>query len=169
METRTEKNWQEVITGFQQVCVLKRKGNESEASKVLSSELPGRIANWSKNSSKPVTEKKVELETMFRSQKQKVDDAWVFNQLVTEHWKEDLIPQLCATVTATVAREVQRAVSQQFAIQAIEQKPVETPSMRPVRGPKIAFDDVAGIIDLIRSQERQETKPRPEKHLPVPA
>ncbi len=155
MDSKAQQNWQKVVAQYQQFCLLKRQGNVEDADQVLEKELPRKIAAWSHSAEKEQGQKKTDLEQMFRSEQQRMDGAWALNELIVKRWQQELLPQMCAAIT----REVQRAVSQQFTIQEIQQA-APPPRTKTAPANRLPFDDIPGIIDLLCSEERNEVRTR---------
>ena len=140
--------WHQLAADYQQMCWLKRQGKHEDANRLLNAELPQKIAAWSRQEAKSAVEKKAALEQMFRTVQERVNDAYLLNEMLTNRWREELMPMLCGTV----AGQIQKAVSEQFSLR--QMRPASREVVSPA--PRLAFDNIPGIIDLIQAEERRE-------------
>lgn len=145
-----EQSWEQLVADYQRLCIFKRQGNREDSQRLLQQQLPKNIAAWSRCNPEDPAKKKSELEEMFRNEKQRVDNLWLINRITSLQWKEELLP----TLRSAVGQEVSRVVSQQFMELEIQQATPFPSGPRYSR--RIAFDDVAGVIDLVQAEERRE-------------
>ena len=152
-ESLTSSDWDQVVSEFRRLCMLRHQGNTAESDEILSSRLPKRIAAWSKTSSQDPTVKKTTLENMFQSEQKRIEDAILLHEIASTRWETQLVPMLCNQV----AQEIRRAVGEQFSVYELQL--AEVSATHPVNNqrfaPKIAFDNIPGIIDFITAEERR--------------
>jgi hypothetical protein len=150
-ENVTTRQWEEVVALFRRMCFLRRQGKAAASEAILKHRLPETIAAWSQNSGRDAGAKKAQLDNMFQVEQRRVDDAFSLHELSALQWQEDLLPAL----VNSLAREIKQTVREQFAAQAARNE--ESPSFPPsVYRPRIAFDDIPAVIDLIAAEEQRE-------------
>lgn len=150
-----EESWDQLVSDFQLLCILKRQGKLEASHRILHQELPKTIAAWSRCNPKDTAAKKCELETMFTTEKQRVDDLWLINRINAVQWQDELLPAL----RNAVGQEVGRVVGQRFIELEIQQATALTTEAHYQR--RVAFDDVAGVIDLVQAEQRRPRTANP--------
>ncbi|MEI6392539.1 MAG: hypothetical protein WCT12_15715 [Verrucomicrobiota bacterium] len=152
-ESLTTSDWDQVVSDFRRLCMLRHQGNVAESDEILSTRLPKRIATWSRTSTQDPIVKKTTLEDMFRNEQKRVEDAMLFHEIASTRWETQLIPMLCNQVS----QEIRRTVSDQFS--AYEAQFGELNAGRsannPRIAPKIAFENIPGIIDYLSAEDRK--------------
>lgn len=142
-----KQKWEEVVSTYQEACLLKQQGRMEASNQVLRHQLPRRIAAWSRANPRPPSEKKAALAELFKCEQRRIEDAWLISQITASQWREELIPMVCETV----AREVEIAISRQFAIQEVQNALAASELVRTA--PRVAIDNIPGIIDAIQTQQ----------------
>jgi hypothetical protein len=150
MDSMVEQSWEQLVTVYQRLCLSKRQGNLEDSQRLLHQQLPKSIAAWCRCNPEDPAKQRTELEEMFKNEKQRVDDLWLINRITSLQWKEELLP----TLRTAVGQEVSRVISQQFMELEIQQA-TSVPS-GPRHSRRVAFDDVAGVIDRVQADERHE-------------
>ncbi|MSU31320.1 MAG: hypothetical protein EXS25_01410 [Pedosphaera sp.] len=90
--------WFKILDDFREACVLRKNGRHEESEDLLKRILPEKIAEWSRLSLPAGTNRRLQLETMFREEQLRVDDAFFLQRLVTHQIEEHLLPKLCFMV-----------------------------------------------------------------------
>jgi hypothetical protein len=89
---------------------------------------------------------------MCQTEQRRVEDAYTLHELSALHWQEELIPSLARTL----GQEMRAAMREQFALQSA-QEAAAAPDFAPPRyRPRVAFDDIPGVIDLIVAEEQRD-------------
>ncbi len=150
MNTADER-WDVLVGQFRQLCLLRRQRKFIESDIILTSELPRAIAEWSEVSEAEPAAKKSRLDAMFQAEQRRIDDACFTMDLVTNRFKEEILPSICAEVTEQVRATV------------IEQ--VRTTILQEVRT-SITED----VRNFVAAEFRKIPSPSPDPHnLPQPA
>lgn len=143
--------WEEVVGLFRRMCFLKRQGKAAASDSILKHRLPEKIAAWSQTTGRDAASKKAQLDGMFQVEQRRVEDAFTLHEMAAMHWQEELLPALASTLT----RELKQVVQEQFAQQSAQTE--KTASYPPsVYRPRVAFDDIPAVIDLIVAEEQRE-------------
>lgn len=140
--TQSETAWDKVVTLFREACLLRRKRQAQQADLLLSRDLPGSIAEWSRLDSSDPSSKRSRLDTMFQTEQRRLEDVWQIRDLVAQHLTETVVPQLVQSISV----EIKSALSPLFSAPA----PVWSPRLPPVRP---HFDDIPGIIDQVLADQ----------------
>lgn len=150
-ENVTAHQWEEVVGLFRRMCFLRRQGKDAASEAILKHRLPGKIAAWSQTSSRDTATKKAQLDGMFQTEQKRVDDAFTLHEMSALQWQEDLLPAL----VSTISREIKQTIREQFTLQSVQSQP--TGSYPPsVYRPRVAFDDIPAVIDLLVAEEQRE-------------
>jgi hypothetical protein len=154
-ENVTTNKWDELVALFRRMCFLRRQGKAAASDGILHQQLPRLISDWSETSERDPERKKALLSDMFQSETRRVEDAYTLHELTSFHWREELMPALARSLS----QEIRQTIREQFAAQTAQQA-----ALAPVMGmpqsvyrPRIAFDDIPAIIDLIVAEEQRET------------
>lgn len=118
---RLETAWEKVVVKFREVCLLRRESKLSESERVLKEEMPGVIAAWSAVNPAPIATKKAELETMFATERRRVDQTLVMQRVLAGQMSEQLMP----VVRERVAEEVRKFFAEQMRGMQSAMMPVE--------------------------------------------
>lgn len=174
--------WKQLTEEFRQACLLRRQGEGARANTILDEELPPMIAAWSKASPSSEAAKREQLNLMFERERQRIEDAWLMQQMMMRQMRDVLIPSLCLQV----AEEVREVVAIQIEelshkLEEIknppEKKAPEIPAVPtivpepaagsrivtlPVRQPEISrvrpdFEDLPAIIDELINRDLGES------------
>ena len=105
-----ETAWEKVVVKFREVCVLRREFKLAESERALKEEMPGVIAAWSAVNPAPIATKKAELETMFATERKRVDQTLVMQRLLAGQMSEQLLPAM----REQVAEEVKKFFAEQM-------------------------------------------------------
>ena len=149
--------WKEVVAHFRSLCFFKLQGKSDVSDNILRQLLPKKNAEWSISAAHDADEKRIRLEEMFQTEQRRVDDAFTLHELSAMQWREELIP----SISSQISREIRQTISEQFALQTSRQTTASPEvNFRPAsvsapRKPRIAFDDIPGIIDLIVAEDRK--------------
>ena len=132
--------WFKIVDDFREACVLRKNGRHEESEDLLKRILPEKIAEWSRLPLPAGTNRRLQLETMFREEQRRVDDAFFLQRLVTHQIEEHLLPKLCFMV----AEEIREAVRSDSRMPNFTPTPSQSPSrprtQSPAR-PNIHFDE----------------------------
>ena len=150
-DNRSADRWEEVVSVFRRMCFLRRQGKLAASEQILKQKLPRIIAAWSDSCSRDPEAKKLQLDGMFQTEQRRVEDAYTLHELAALRLQEELIPAL----TRTLSQEMKRTVREQFALQTAQQA-AAGPGMAPSGyRPRVAFDDIPAVIDLIVAEEQR--------------
>ncbi len=154
--------WQKVVQDYRQFCVLQRQARREESSRLLQTELPASILEWSEREAADGFAKARRLDEMFQQEQRRVADAWLAQEFMEQRLRTQLLPSL----SARIDEEVRKAVTQN----AAQLAPVQSPAPRAVpprsapvtaratensrRPARVAAGDIASIIDLILEGEQ---------------
>lgn len=141
-----ETSWSRVVSDFRRVCMARREERSEEAERLLHEDLPRSIAEWSRETPIDEGKKRAQLDQMFQVEQRRVDDAWLLHHLFALRLSDQIVPSICARVTESV-REALGSGS------ASAGRGVRH-SVRLAAPRRVAFDDVAGVIDLLLHQEQ---------------
>lgn len=142
----TETSWARVVDDFRRVCIARREERLDDANRLLREDLPRSIAEWSRESGSEGADKRAQLDRMFQHEQRRIDEAWVLHDLVSLRLTHEIVPAICARLGETV-RETLANVT--------PAAPRATrPAVRLAPPRRVAFDDVAGVIDLLLGQEQ---------------
>ena len=161
----SDQDWEAVVQSFRRLCMVKQLGNQEESELLLTKILPKHIASWSRTSNADPLAKKTQLNGMFKAEQQRVEDAILLHEVAAARWETQFLPQLCDQVS----QEVRQAVSKQFAQYVFQEaEPLSIGKGRAQHfTPRITFDDVPGVIDLIIAQEQKQLRFEPAPGRPA--
>ncbi|MBM3849562.1 MAG: hypothetical protein FJ396_05125 [Verrucomicrobia bacterium] len=100
--------WISLVEQFREACVLRRNGRLEESEQLLQTEIPNKIAAWSKQAVPVGIDRRNALETMFQDEQRRVEEAFFVQKLVTTQIEEQLLPKLCFMI-AEELRDVVRS------------------------------------------------------------
>jgi hypothetical protein len=100
--------WISLVEQFREACVLRRNGRHEESEQLLQTEIPNKIAAWSKQALPVGIDRRSALETMFQDEQRRVEEAFFVQKLVTTQIEEQLLPKLCFMI-AEELRDVVRS------------------------------------------------------------
>jgi len=100
--------WISLVEQFREACVLRRNGHLEESEQLLQTEIPNKIAAWSKQALPVGIDRRNALETMFQDEQRRVEEAFFVQKLVTTQIEEQLLPKLCFMI-AEELRDVVRS------------------------------------------------------------
>jgi len=154
--------WNEVVADYRHACLLRREGQNAEATRIINEKLPKATAAWSREDSRTATEKKAALEAMFSSEQTGID-SWIFaQQALASKVADRLIPALCQGV----GEQLHDMIRSQFqALQGRLDRSREVqnsrgPAVLPV-SPRIRFDDIPSVIDALLAEQTADYGPAP--------
>lgn len=156
MEATFESNyWARVVGLFRKVCILHREGKHSESRRILEHDLRRGIAEWAKVSPKDAQTKRSKLEQMFGEEQRRVDDAWMVQSMILRQFSEQILPALSNRLVSELRTAMHPAAMPSSFAPA---QPVAATSLLEDDAPlepesRVAFDDVAGMIDILLSSE----------------
>jgi len=148
----TTDRWEEVVSLFRRMCFLRRQGKGAASDHILKQKLPRTIAAWSESCGRDPEVKKAQLDGMFQSEQRRVEDAYTLHELAALRWQEEVIP----TLTRALSQEMQRTMREQFALQTAQHAAREPGWAPSGYRPRIAFDDIPAVIDLIVAEEQRD-------------
>lgn len=157
--------WSRIVEDFREACILRKNGRHEESNELLQQILPREIAEWAKLPQPVGINRRTKLESMFRDEQRRVDDAFFVQRLVTSQLEEHLLPKLCFMV----AEEVREAVRNDARAYGGPNGSIPQPSGRdeaaarpktasPSR-PRVRFDDIPGMIDSILREQSSDLGP----------
>lgn len=97
--------WKNLTEEFRRACLMRRRGDSEAAGKILNEELPKKISQWSRLSPSTEAMKREQLNQMFERERERIEDAWMTQQILLRQMRDVLIPSLCLQVAEEV-REV---------------------------------------------------------------
>ena len=100
--------WISLVEQFREACVLRRNGRHEESEQLLQTELPNKIAAWSKQPLAVGVDRRTVLETMFHDEQRRIEEAFFVQKLVATQIEEQLLPKLCFMI-AEELRDVVRS------------------------------------------------------------
>lgn len=146
----TADRWEEVVSLFRRMCFLRRQGKGAASDHILKQKLPRTIAAWSESCGRAPEVKKAQLDGMFQTEQKRVEDAYTLHELAALRWQEEVIPAL----THALSQEMKRTMREQFALQT---PALLAPGSAPSGyRPRVAFDDIPAVIDLIVAEEQRD-------------
>jgi hypothetical protein len=146
-----EERWDKLVSDFRRICLLRRQKRWNEAEMLLKNGLPSRIAAWSESFDAELEVKRERLDGMFETEQRRIEDAFLVQELVAARFNEQFVPLICAQV----AQEVHSLIAQEMATQDRRpNKPAGTVSKAAADVSRVAFDDLAGVIDLVLAEDR---------------
>ena len=131
--------WISLVDQFREACVLRRNGRHDESEHLLQTELPNKIAAWSKQPMPVGTDRRNALETMFQEEQRRVEEAFFVQKLVATQIEEQLLPKLCFMIAEEI-RDVVRAEAQagKGLVETLSRRRTQSPAR-----PRVQFDDVS--------------------------
>jgi hypothetical protein len=148
--------WSKIVEDFREACVLRRTGRHEESNELLQHVLPGEIAAWARAPLPFGMDRRARLETMFKEEQRRVEDAFFVQRLVTSQIEDDLLPKLCFMV----AEEVREAVRSDARTAPAPDSNYNNNTRRPTQSPskpRVRFDDIPAVIDsIIRDQQADD-------------
>jgi hypothetical protein len=147
--------WSKIVDDFREACVLRKNGRHEESNELLQHVLPGEIAAWSRMPMPEGINRRSRLETMFRDEQRRVDDAFFVQRLVTIQIEEHLLPKLCFMVAEEV-REAVRNDARTAPAPAARPQPHDRPKTQSPARPRVRFDDIPGMIDSILHDQQSD-------------
>lgn len=103
--TELDSLWKNLTEEFRRACLMRRQGDSEAAGKILNEELPKKISQWSRLSPSTEAMKREQLNQMFERERERIEDAWMTQQILLRQMRDVLIPSLCLQVAEEV-REV---------------------------------------------------------------
>ena len=100
--------WISLVEQFREARVLRRNGRHSESEHLLQTELPNKIAAWTKQPLPGGLDRRSILETMFQEEQRRVEEAFFVQKLVATQIEEQLLPKLCFMIAEEI-RDVVRS------------------------------------------------------------
>jgi hypothetical protein len=160
MSTRGQPDqlWSKIVDDFREACILRKNGRHEESNELLQHVLPGEIAEWAKAPMPPGINRRSKLETMFREEQRRVDDAFFVQRLVTSQLEEHLLPKLCFMVAEEV-REAVRNDARTAPAPMAPFPPQSRPKTQSPSRPRVRFDDIPGMIDSILHDQQSDMGP----------
>lgn len=159
MESNVESHhWSQVVNLFRQACILHREGKVPESRQIVEHDLRRGISDWTKSCVQTPTAKRARLETMFKEEQRRVDDAWMVQSLVVRQLSQQIIPALSNRLAAEIRDSMRSHEVREFT-----PVPVTAEPFTIVPETRVPFDDVAGMIDLLTSASSRSE--RLENHL----
>jgi hypothetical protein len=147
----TETSWSRVVSDFRRVCLARREQRGEEADRLLREDLPRSITEWSRETRMDEAKKRTQLDQMFQAEQRRVDDAWVLHNLLTLRLTDEIVPSIVARVTESVREAISSGAA--TAGRGVRH------AVRLAKPRRVAFDDVAGVIDLLLQQELSSRSP----------
>lgn len=142
---------------FRQLCLFRRQKKRIESETILKSDLPRSIASWSESVEADPGVKRSRLDAMFQTEKRRIEDAWLVQELMATRLNEQFIPAICTQV----AREVRSVVAQEMTAQDRGlNTPARTASNVGASRARATFDDIPGVIDLVLAEDQARNKSR---------
>ena len=160
-----EQLWTKIVEDFREACILRKNGRHEESNELLQHILPAEIAEWSRLPVAAGVNRRARLESMFRDEQRRVDDAFFVQRIVTSQLEEHILPKLCFMVAEEVREAVRNDVRAfGFAASSPRNTPAKAPAVeRPQTAspsrPRVRFDDIPGMIDSILRDQGSETGP----------
>jgi hypothetical protein len=147
----SEKRWEKLVSEFRRICLLRRQKRWDEAEMLLKQNLPRSIASWSESFEADLDVKRERLDNMFQTEQRRIEDAFLVQELVATRLNEQFIPLICTQV----AQEVRSLMAEEPALQdRRHNRPARTVSNARAPKPRVAFDDIPGVIDLVLAEDR---------------
>lgn len=157
--------WSRIVEDFREACILRKNGRHEESNELLQQILPREIAEWAKMPQPVGTNRRTKLESMFRDEQRRVDDAFFVQRIVTSQLEEHLLPKLCFMVAEEVREAVRNDVRAFGSLPGAaketanrEEMAVRPKTASPSR-PRVRFDDIPGMIDSILREQSADLGP----------
>lgn len=148
MTNRSESSWEKVVRDFRRLCLARRQQRQEESDHVLHADLPQSIAEWSRTEPGDAHAKKAQLDQMFQREQRRIDDAWVLHELLSLRLADELVPTICSRVGDEL-RRITGAPAAPPRHPAGGTRPLPMAMLTP----RVAIDDIPGIIDLLLNEE----------------
>lgn len=110
--TELNRLWKSLTEEFRRACLLRRQGDSEGAEKILNEELPPMISHWSRLSPSSDVAKRERLNQMFDRERDRIEDAWLTQQMLLRQMRDVLIPSLCLQVAEEVREVMELQVSE---------------------------------------------------------
>ena len=129
--------WISLVDQFREACVLRRNGRHDESEHLLQTELPNKIAAWSKQPMPAGTDRRSALETMFQEEQRRVEEAFFVQKLVATQIEEQILPKLCFMIAEEI-RDVVRAEARagKGLVETLSRRRTQSPAR-----PRVQFDE----------------------------
>lgn len=131
--------WSSLVEQFREACVLRRNGRLEESEHLLQTEIPSKIAAWSKQALPVGIDRRNALETMFHEEQRRVEEAFFVQKLVATQIEEQLLPKLCFMIAEEI-RDVVR--SETRGARSFDDGFSRRMTQSPAR-PRVQFDEPA--------------------------
>lgn len=172
--------WKKIGDDFRQACLDRREGKAAEATEILEKKLPETISAWARVCGLRDGERRERLNELFETERRRVDDIWLSQQIIIRQMRDILIPSLCLQVAEEV-REVMELQTEHLSemLEKVSRPPVSVPgpAANPVErrepaDPRIVplpevtlterralpnFDDLPLIIDELINRDLQSS------------
>ena len=157
MHPEPETSWQKLVNDFRRLCVARRQDNREVADRLMSRDLPERIAEWSREGTLNAAERRTQLMQMFEREQRRVDDAWVLHDLMSVRVVDEVLPVLRAQVFEAVREATGVPVGADARLRSVQH-----PGSVLHRRKRVNITDIPGVIDLLLEQElRSEARTAP--------
>ncbi|HTH49656.1 MAG TPA: hypothetical protein VMB21_19235 [Candidatus Limnocylindria bacterium] len=150
--------WEKVVSDFRRLCILRRQRRREESETLLRTDLPRSIAEWSRQQPGDAAAKKAQLDSMFHTEQRRIEDAWLMQDVLSTRLTEDFLPAICSRVSEEVRKAM--AVGE---LLAGEPRSARETDVAPANAPepRVAFDDIPSILDLLLVEPPPNGKRRP--------
>jgi|GEM_PF-2461304 len=177
------RSWKSLTEEFRNACMMRRQGDSAGSTKILNETLPPMIAAWSQLSPSTEATKREQLNQMFERERERIEDAWLTQQILLRQMRDVLIPSLCLQVAEEVREVMELQVGeitrQLSKANPVPEKPAEaipravspvTREEEPSRivslpttavelvGKRPNFDDLPAIIDELIAVDWEESR-----------
>ena len=152
-----DSHWEKVVSDFRRLCILRRQRRREESEILLRTDLPRSIAEWSRQQPGDAHDKKARLDSMFQTEQRRIEDAWMMQDVLTSRLTEDFLPAICSRVSEEVRKAM--AVAELLATDSRSPKEMEVVP-EETTDPRVAFDDIPSILDLLLVEPPANNKRR---------
>jgi len=103
--------WNRIITCFRKACQLRHQGQLDESMYLLEHNLPLTISQWSLEFTGTNEEKRTMLTNMFETEEQRIDNAFVMSEIVTNTLQKEIVPQISQQIMDKLDQELNRGTN----------------------------------------------------------
>lgn len=128
-----EHDWSKVVGDFHRLCLSKLRGDRGQYQRLLTQELPARIAAWSRGNTDDPARQKAGLETMFKTVQAQLES----------------IPD---------TRETPAPAPRPSPLSPLPAGLVVAPRSVYERARSLPLEDVPGVVDFLQGEEERDAR-----------
>jgi hypothetical protein len=149
--------WNQIVGDYRQICILRRQGQNAEASRLVREKLPQSIALWARQDGRNAAQKKAVLEHLFATEHRFLDSLFASQRELAARLAELLIP----AVSQHVGREVRKVITGHFEALCCQLARAKEAFSQPSEPPgpareRIRFADIPAVIDAVLAEQQAD-------------